>query len=156
MERVFLAFVDDAANFSPDAGVQKFRAAFKHACQSFKGEEVALVLKKRPKYQGTQSMRYYRGVVLVDIAKACGYDEDDDEAVDQMHEHYAWKFLRIDDHPTLGYPRRRSTAKDDMSQGEMTEYIDRVIRDAETTIPDCVIRRPEDVDMDKVYATEAA
>ena len=59
------------------------------------------------------------------------------------------KFLRLPDGP-FGEPRRQSTAKDAMSQEQMTALIDQIITYAETSIPDCRIRRPEDVDMDKV------
>lgn len=147
----FAAFIDDACRFAFDDV-----AAWGRAKQHYKGEEVMVILKKRPKQQGTKAMRYYRGVVIPDIAEACGYDRDDAEDCEAVHESMAWKHLRISDHPELGYPRRRSTAKGDLSLEEMAEYIDKVILDAETSIVGCRIRRPEDVDMDKVYAPEAA
>jgi hypothetical protein len=149
--RHLLGFVDDAGRFAFD-NVE----AWGKAKAAFKGEEVLVTIKKKPRFQGTQSMRYYRGVVIPDIAEACGYDPDDEGECEQVHESMAWKFLRISDHPELGYPRRRSTAKDDMSQDEITAYIDKVIEYAEREIVDCRVRRPHEVDMDKVYAPEAA
>lgn len=124
------------------------RATFQRYIRKFAGDEVVVTVKRRPRRQGTQAMRYYRGVVVPDIACACGYtDPDEYQAV---HDALAWKFLRLPDHPQLGTPRRRSTAKDDLSQEEMSRYIDQVITYAETTIPGCQIRRPEDVDLDDV------
>jgi len=100
------------------------------------------------KPQGFQSMRYYRGVVVPDIAQACGYTDPEDYP--EVHEALAWKFLQISNHPQFGYPRRRSTSKQDMSQEEMTAYIDQCITYAETSIPGCRVRRPDEIDWDHV------
>lgn len=111
------------------------------------GTEWQVTIKRKPRRQGTQSMRYYRGVVIPDIADACGYDDPDD--FDQVHQSLAWKFLRIEDHPTLGYPRRRSTAKGDLSADEMTVYIQRCIDWAENPangIVGCRVRRPNEIE----------
>jgi hypothetical protein len=111
------------------------------------GEDFVITVKPLAKRQGSQAMKFYRGVVVPDIARASGVtDPDDYEAV---HEALAWKFLRIGDHP-FGYPRRRSTAKGDMSQEEMSTYIDQCITYAETTIPGCRVRRPDEVDLDQI------
>lgn len=114
------------------------------------GEEVQARLTEPFRAQGTQSMRYYYGVVVPAIALACGYDDPDDYA--DVHESLAWKFLRISDHPQLGYPRRRSLQKSDMSQQEMTAYIDQVITYAEASIPGCTVPRPDQCDLEHVYA----
>lgn len=143
---VFLGFVDDAGHFALDS-----TKAFRAYVQKFKGREVEIHVKEKRRQQGTQSMRYYRGVVIPDIAEACGYsDPDDYEAV---HDALAWKFLRMPDHEQFGTPRRRSTAKGDLSQPEMTAYIDQCITWAESTIPGCQVRRPEDVDFGEVRET---
>ena len=144
MPRAFLGFVDDAGHFAFDdeAG---FRA---HLARRFKGHEVVVTVKKRPHKQGSQSMRYYRGVVVPDIAEASGIlDPDEFESV---HQGLAFKFLRLPDGP-LGDPRRRSTGRDDLTQEEMTDFISKCIEWAESSIPGCVIRRPEDVDLERVY-----
>ena len=144
MSRVFSGFVDDAGNFAYDdeAG---FRA---HLARRFKGHEVIVTVKRRPHRQGSQSMRYYRGVVVPDIAEASGILDPDE--FENVHNGLAWKFLRLPDGP-MGEPRRRSTGKDDMSQEEITVYLDQVILWAESSIPGCVIRRPEDVDVETVH-----
>ena len=116
-----------------------------HIAQAFgDGEEVAITLKHNPKRQGSQSMRYYRGVVIPDIADASGIlDPDEYEAV---HDALAWKFLKRADHPLFGTPRRQSTSKDAMSQEEMSAYIDKCITWAETSLPGCRVRRPNEID----------
>jgi hypothetical protein len=111
------------------------------------GEERQVVLRPAPKRQGTQSQRYYRGVVVPDIAMACGVTDPDDYGA--VHNALAWKFLRIADHPEFGYPRRRSTSKDDLSQSEMSEYIDQCIQWGETSVPGCRVRRPNEIDWDQ-------
>jgi len=116
------------------------------------GEEVQARITEPFRAQGTQSMRYYFGVVIPAIAQACGYDDPDDYP--SVHESLAWKFLRRDDHP-LGYPRRWSLKKsgeDAMSQPAITAYIDTVILYAERSFPGCAIPRPGDLDLSKVHA----
>jgi hypothetical protein len=138
----FTAFVDDACHFALDD-----KAAFRAYVAKFKGQEVVVTVKRMPKRQGSQSMRYLRGVVIPDVAEACGYaDPDEYQAV---YEGLAWKFLRLPDGP-FGEPRRRSTAKDDMTQDEMTKFIDQVITYAETSIPGCTVRRPHEADLEHV------
>lgn len=142
----WLGFCDDAGCFSLDKR-QEFQAWIK----KFAGKELIVTVRQVPKRQGSQSMRYYRGVVIPDIAEACGYVEPED--FEAVHEGLAWKFLRLPD-GEFGQPRRKSTAKDEMSQEDMTAYIDQVITYAETSIPGCRVRRPEDVDLDRVIAQE--
>lgn len=122
-------------------------AAFRDYVKKFAAEEVVVTVKKKPRRQGNQSMRYYRGVVIPDIARACGYTDPDEFY--QVHDALAWKFLRLPD-SEFGTPRRRSTGKDDLHQDEMSKYITDVIDYAETTIPDCRVRRSEEVDMDTI------
>jgi|SRR5215831_599879 len=138
----WIVFVDDAGNYAFDEA-----RAFRAYLQKFKGQELIFTIKRRSYRQGSQSMRYYRGVVIPDVALASGYVDPDD--YESVHEGMAWKFLRLPD-GNFGEPRRRSTGKDDLSQEEMSHYIDQVITYAETSIPGCWIRRPEDVDFSKI------
>lgn len=115
------------------------------------GRELVVTVKRLAKRQGTQSMRYYRGVVVPDIARACGYT-DPNEWQD-VHNGLAWKFLRLPDGP-FGEPRRQSTRKDEMPQEVMTAYIDQCITYAETSIPGCHVRRPEEVDLDTTWGRD--
>lgn len=134
----FAAFVDDAGKL----GLTD-RDAFRANLQRFKGKDVVISVKRMPTRQGTQAMRYYRGVVIPDIARACGYADPDDWP--SVHDGLAWRFLRIAD-GQFGEPRRRSTAKDDMTSEEFSDYVTNVITFAETSIPGCRIRRPDELD----------
>lgn len=116
--------------------------------QKYEGRDVVVTVKPVPTRQGIKSMRYYRGVVVPDIATATGVIDPDD--FEDVHEGLAWKFLRIADGP-MGEPRRRSTAKDDLTQDEMTAFIEQCITWAESSIPDCQVRRPDQVDWSRVY-----
>lgn len=121
--------------------------AFKRFVASLEdGTEWQVTVKPKPRRQGTQTMRYYRGVVVPDIAEACGYSDPED--FDSVHESLAWKFLRIEDHPQFGYPRRRSTAKNDLSADEMSDFVSKCIEWAEAEIVGCRVRRPNEVDLD--------
>lgn len=138
-------FVDDAGMFSLDN-----RRVFREALQQFKGQEVIVTVKKKPRRQGTQSLRYLRGVVIPDIAEACGYADPDD--YQDVYDGLMWKFYRLPDGP-FGQPRRRSCAKDQMSQEEISEVIKRFVEYAESSIPGCRVRRPEEVDIDGLPVT---
>ncbi len=138
----FLAFIDDDGQIGMDD-----KAGFKAHVDRLKGQEVVVTVKRRPKFQGSKQLRYYRGVVVPDIAEACGYS--DPEEYQSVHEGLAWKFLRLPDGP-FGEPRKRSTSKAEMSLEELAAYIDQVITYAETSIPGCRVRRPEDVDLETV------
>jgi hypothetical protein len=137
----FLGFCDDAGHFALDD-----RAAFlAYVKKKFAGQEVVLSVKKRPTRQGNQQLRYLRGVVIPDIAEACGYNPEDPDECQAVYEGIMWKLFRLEDGP-FGEPRREHCDKDSMSQERLTEVIDTILRWAETTITGCTIRRPEDVD----------
>jgi len=142
----FTAFVDDAGNFALDK-----RESFYRDIEPFKGCEVVGTLKKKTYRHGNQQLRYLRGVVIPDIAKACGYIDPEDWP--DVYNGLMWKFFRLPD-GQFGEPRRESCAKDRMSTERLTEVIDTLITYAETTIPDCRIRRPEEVDLDNTYAPD--
>ena len=142
----WLGFVDDAGHFALDK-----RQEFYDWLQKFKGQEVIVIVKRRPRRQGSQQLRYLRGVVIPDIAVACGYTDPDD--YQSVYEGLMWKFRRLPDGP-FGEPRRQSASHDTMSLEEMSKLIDELIVYAETTIPGCTIRRPEEVDMEQVIDRE--
>lgn len=145
------AFIDDAGHFALD-NQRAFRDLVQRA-KKLHGHDVIVTVKLKPRQQGSQQLRYLNGVVIPDIAAACGYTDPEDYA--SVREGILWRFLRIADGP-FGEPRRKSTAKDAMSQQEMTELIDRIMAYAETSIPGCRIRRPEEVNLDDVYVPEVA
>lgn len=140
----FIAVVDESGNRIHFDNPAAFRAYV----SKFAAMEVVVMVKKRLRQQGSQAMKFYRGVVIPDIAVACGYVDPDDWQ--QVHEGLAWRFLRLPD-GQFGEPRRRSTAKGDLSQDEMSKYIDDVIAYAEVSIPGCRVRRPEEIDLEDIY-----
>lgn len=143
---IWLAFVDDAGHFALDTP-KAFHAAM---AAKHKGCEVVVTIKRKQKHQGTQSMRYLRGVVIPDIANACGYSDPDD--YQSVYSGLMWKFCRLPDGP-FGEPRRESTAKDKMTQERMAALIDQLITYAETSIPGCHVRRSDEVELDGVHMT---
>lgn len=124
---------------------------FRNYVKKFAADEVVVTVKRRPKRQGSQQLRYLRGVVIPDIASACGYDDPDD--YQSVYEGLMFKFARLPDGP-FGEPRRRSCSKDEMPMDELSTIIDQIITFAETSIPNCRIRRPEELDMDAVHDPE--
>ncbi len=142
------AFCDDEGHLGFDDP-----ASWRAHLRKFVGKSVLVSVKRKSERQGSQSMRFYRGIVVPDIARACGYSDPDDWQ--DVHDALAFKFLRLPDHPELGTPRRRSTAKDDLTAAEMTDYISACIEWAESSIPGCHVRRPDEVDdMGAIYAPE--
>jgi hypothetical protein len=119
------------------------------------GEERDMVIKTAAQRQGTQSLRYLRGVVIPDIAEACGYNPEDPDECQDVYDGVMWRLFRLPD-GKFGQPRRESCSKDSMSQERITEVIDKIIVWAETTITGCSIRRPEDVEMDQIRDHEFA
>jgi hypothetical protein len=65
--------------------------------------------------------RFYRGVIVPIFAEWMGEADMED-----AHQALAWKFLRIEDHPITGTPRRKSTARGQMSDAEMADYLTRL------------------------------
>jgi hypothetical protein len=90
-------------------------------------------------------------VVIPDIARACGYIDPDDFA--DVYDGLMWKFFRLPD-GAFGQPKRESCAKGQMSKERLTQVIDTLITYAETSIPGCRIRRPEEVDLETTYAPD--
>lgn len=83
------------------------------------GTAIEVTLKRWRNKRSGKASRYYFGVVVPLIAEHCGYDKQ------EMHELLAMRFLRIEDDPITGAPRRKSTA--DADSPEFSEYVDRCI-----------------------------
>lgn len=88
--------------------------------RTFDGRKVEVTVKQFRNTRSWRQNRYYWGVVVALIAEHCGYDPQD------MHEALAMKFLRIEDCPVTGAPRRKRTPKTDTK--EFAEYVDACIR----------------------------
>jgi hypothetical protein len=138
----YKGWVDDAGHFALDVPCDQFR----REVAKFKGHEVLVTVRKWVP-DVSRARRYYRGVVVPDIRRACGYADPEDNQ--KIHDSLAWKFLALPPNE-LGYPRRQSTSNEGMAAGpkSMSTYIDEVILWAETTIVGCRIRRVDEVDED--------
>lgn len=79
-----------------------------------------LVVRKEKAQRTSRSNRYYWGVVIHLLSEHTGYDPD------EMHEALAFKFLRMEDCPITGAPRRQRTPK--MNTAEFARYVDQCIR----------------------------
>ena len=88
--------------------------------RAHRGRFVELVLRKRRTKRSSKANRYYFGVVVKLLAEHCGYD------VQEMHETLAMRFLRIEDCPVTGAPRRKRTPQTDSA--EFAEYVNHCIR----------------------------
>lgn len=88
--------------------------------RSLAGCFVEGTLRKQRTKRSDKASRYYFGVVVHLIAEHCGYEKD------EMHELLAMKFLRIEDDPITGQPRRQRTPQ--TSSAEFAEYVDRCKR----------------------------
>ena len=74
-----------------------------HLLRMKPGAPVEVTLKRWRNKRSSRANRYYFGVVIPLIAEHCGYDKQ------EMHELLAMRFLRIEDDPITGAPRRKST-----------------------------------------------
>lgn len=95
------------------------------------GQPVDVTIRKHRAQRTSQANRYYWGVVVTLLAEYCGYERE------EMHECLALKFLRIEDDPVTGSPRRKRTPETDTA--EFAEYVDACIRlgvDLGLVIPD--------------------
>jgi hypothetical protein len=88
--------------------------------RSLRGRFVEVLVRKRKTKRSPKANRYYFGVVVKLLAEHCGYDPQ------EMHETLAMRFLRIEDCPVTGAPRRKRTP--DTDSAEFSEYVNHCIR----------------------------
>lgn len=88
--------------------------------RSLAGQYVEVIVRRKRLQRSSQANRYYFGVVVPLIAEHCGYEKD------EMHELLAMRFLRIENDPVTGSPRRKRTPDTDTK--EFSEYVDACIR----------------------------
>lgn len=88
--------------------------------QSLAGKHVEIIVRKERTQRTERQHRYYFGVVVPLIAEHCGYEKD------EMHDLLAMRFLRMEDDPITGSPRRKHTPDTDTK--EFSDYLDSCIR----------------------------
>lgn len=98
------------------AELEKFR---RHLA-TLAGKPLELVVRRKRAKRSNEANRYYWGIVIPLIAEELGYDKDD------CHEVLAMHFLRIENCPVTGAPRRKRTP--DCDSAEFAEYVEKCIR----------------------------
>ena len=111
----FVGEVDPSGKLDPDVRVQ-----IADYIRTFAGRKIEINVRQFKSQRSLQQNAYYHGVVVALLAEHCGYNHDD------MHETLAMKFLRIEDCPVTGAPRRKRTPKCDTQ--EFADYVDACIR----------------------------
>jgi hypothetical protein len=117
MVPVIRATVNDAGKLEVSAVGRELLA--RHLA-TLKGKPVDLVVSAHRNPRSVQANRYYWGVVVPLIAAYCGYDKQ------AMHEALAFRFLRIEDDPITGSPRRQHTPETDTKA--FADYVDHCIQ----------------------------
>ena len=115
MTPIFTATVTEAGSLKLDSPL-----AFQRHVAKFRDKRVEVVVRRVRTQRSNQANRYYWGVVVALLAEEFGYEKE------EMHEVLAMKFLRIDDCPRTGSPRRKRTP--DCDTAEFAAYVDSCIR----------------------------
>ena len=84
------------------------------------GERVECIVRKRRSKRSDRANAFYWAAVVTPLAEHLGYEDD------ELHEVMAMRFLRIEDCPVTGVPRRKRTPKTDTA--EFADYVERCIR----------------------------
>lgn len=86
-----------------------------------RGQAVDVVVRRHVAHRSTRANAYYFGVVLPVLAAHCGYDDKT-----ELHEALAFKFLRLEDDPLTGSPRRQKTSA--LDARAFADYVDACVR----------------------------
>lgn len=110
-----------AANVTEDGKlVLSSPLAFRQHLAKLSGKSVEVTVRRFRSKRSNEANRYYWGVVVPLLAEEFGYEKE------EMHEVLAMHFLRIDNCPVTGAPRRQRTPDCDTSQFAL--YVDACIR----------------------------
>lgn len=96
------------------------RGLMRRHLSTLAGKAVEVTIRAEARKRTDRQSRYYFGVVVPLLAEFCGYDKQ------EMHELLAMRFLRIEDDPVTGSPRRKRTPQTNTK--EFAEYVDTCIR----------------------------
>lgn len=105
-----------------DAGAIELRDKTEYALylRKLEGKDVEVVVRRVRSQRSLQANAYYWAVIIALMAEEFGYDKQ------EMHEVLAMRFLRIEDCPVTGSPRRKRTP--DCDSKAFGEYVDACIR----------------------------
>lgn len=96
------------------------RRRFREYCATLEGKPVEVVVRPKRSRRSGKANAFYWSVVVPLIAEELGYDKQ------ECHEVLAFHFLRIEDCPVTGSPRRKRTPECDSA--EFARYVDQCIR----------------------------
>jgi len=105
-----------------EAGALKMNSplALRQHLAKLKDKRVEVIVRRVRSQRSNQSNKYYWGAVVALLAEEFGYEKT------EMHEALAMKFLRVEDCPITGSPRRKRTPACDTA--EFAAYVDSCIR----------------------------
>ena len=112
---VFLATIDTRGRLAYERPIE-----FGRWLGLLSGNRVEVVVRKRKTKRSNQANAFYWAAVVHPLAEHLGYEDD------ELHEVMAMRFLRIEDCPVTGVPRRKRTPKTDTA--EFSDYVERCIR----------------------------
>lgn len=95
-------------------------SAFRAYVSRLKGKRVEVIVRRYLEQRTSEANRYYWGIVVPILAEELGYEKQ------EAHEVLAMRFLRIEDCPITGAPRRKRTPDTDTK--EFSDYTDSCIR----------------------------
>lgn len=93
---------------------------FRSYLSGLRGKRVDVIVRTHRERRSNEANRYYWGVVVALLAEEFGYEKE------ECHEVLAMHFLRIEDCPITGAPRRKRTP--DCDTKEFSDYVDACIR----------------------------
>lgn len=91
---------------------------FRGYLRSLANKPIEVIVRIRRSQRSQRQQGWYFGCIIPMLAEHCGYTKD------EMHELMAMKFLRIEDCPVTGSPRRKRTPK--TNTAEFAEYCDQI------------------------------
>ena len=89
-------------------------AVFRGYLRSLANASIEVIIRRKRSQRSRKQNNWYFGCIVPMIAEHCGY------TADEMHELLAMKFLRIEDCPVTGQPRRQRTPK--TNTADFAEY----------------------------------
>lgn len=93
---------------------------YRASCRVLPIGPVTITIEKAKRERTNRQNRFYFAAIVAPLAAELGYEKD------EMHEVLAMRFLRIEDCPITGVPRRKPTPKCDTK--EFKDYCDSCIR----------------------------
>lgn len=91
---------------------------FRGYLRALANKPIEVIVRVKRSQRSRRQNSWYWGCIIPMLAEHCGYTPD------EMHELMAMKFLRIEDCPVTGSPRRQRTPK--TNTAEFAEYCEQI------------------------------